>query len=93
MTTDSAKEVHTVPRDAHVLRREASFVYRINEESKAEQVSVITGMGAGNLIEVIGAINAGDQVVTRGAERLTTGMVVDISEEEGGATSSSAAFQ
>ncbi len=93
MPTAAAKEVLTVPRDALVLRREGAFVYRIDAESKAEQVRVITGLGAGNLIEIIGDINAGDRVVTRGAERLNTGMAVDITEDQGGITSGSAAFQ
>ena len=93
MPTAAAKEVLTVPRDALVLRREGAFVYRIDAESKAEQVSVITGMGAGKLIEVIGDINAGDRVVTRGAERLNTGMAVDITEDQGGTTSGAATFQ
>ena len=93
MRTASAKEVLTVPRDALVLRREGSFVFRIDSEMKAEQVSVITGLGAGHLIEVIGDINAGDRVVTRGAERLNTGMIVEISEDRGGTASGTAAIQ
>ena len=93
MPTAAAKEVLTVPRDALVLRREGAFVYRIDDELKAEQVSVITGLGAGKLIEVIGDINAGDRVVTRGAERLSTGMIVQISDERGGTASGTAAIQ
>jgi multidrug efflux pump subunit AcrA (membrane-fusion protein) len=82
-----------VPRDALVLRREGAFVFRIDEELMAEQVGVMTGLGAGNLIEVIGDINAGDMVVTRGGERLATGMRVQISEDRGGATSGTASIQ
>jgi len=93
MPTAAAKEVLTVPRDALVLRREGAFVYRIDDELKAEQVSVITGLGAGKLIEVIGDINAGDRVVTRGAERLSTGMIVQISDDRGGSASGTAAIQ
>jgi len=93
MPTAAAKEVLTVPRDALVLRREGTFVYRIDSEQKAEQVNVITGLGAGSLIEVIGDINAGDRVVTRGAERLNTGMIVEISEDRGGTASGTAAIQ
>ena len=93
MPTAAAKEVLTVPRDALVLRREGAFVYRIDDESKAEQVSVITGLGAGKLIEVIGDINAGDRVVTRGAERLSSGMIVQISDDRGGTASGTAAIQ
>ena len=93
MPTAVAREVLTVPRDALVLRREGAFVYRIDDELKAEQVSVITGLGAGKLIEIIGDIDAGDRVVTRGAERLSTGMMVEISEERGGTASGTAATQ
>jgi len=59
----------------------------------AEQVGVMTGLGAGNLIEVIGGINAGDRVVTRGAERLASGMQVQINEDRGGAAPGTAANQ
>ncbi len=93
MPTAVAKEVLTVPRDALVLRREGVFVYRIDDESKAEQVSVITGLGAGKLIEVIGDLDAGDRVVIRGAERLNTGMMVEISEDTSGTASGTAALQ
>ena len=93
MPTADAKEVLTVPRDALVLRREGAFVFRIDDEMMAEQVGVTTGLGAGKLIEVIGDINAGDRVVTRGAERLNTGMKVQINEDRGGAASGTAAIQ
>lgn len=93
MPTAEAKEVLTVPRDALVLRREGTFVYRIDDELKAEQVNVITGLGAGKLIEVIGDIRPGDRIVVRGAERLNTGATVEISEDFDGAASGTAAFQ
>lgn len=93
MPTGQAKEVLTVPRDALVLRREGSFVYRIDDELVAEQVGVTTGLGAGDLIEVIGDINAGDRIVTRGAERLATGMRVQIKDDRSGTSSGMAAVQ
>jgi RND family efflux transporter MFP subunit len=93
MATAVAREVLTVPRDALVLRREGAFVFRIDDELMAEQVGVATGLGAGNLIEVIGNINAGDRVVTRGAERLADGMRVQISEDRAGTASGTAAIQ
>lgn len=80
MPTANAKEVLTVPRDALILRREGSSVFRINDDMKAEQVNVITGLGAGNLIEVFGDLQEGDRVVIRGAERLNTGMSVNVQE-------------
>jgi len=80
MPTAAAREVMAVPRDALVLRREGTSVFRIKEDMTAEQVSVITGLGAGSLIEVIGDVKPNDRIVIRGAERLGTGMPVSISE-------------
>lgn len=79
MPTSAARDVLAVPRDALVLRREGASVFRINDDMTAEKISVITGLGAGSLIEVIGQIEAGDLIVVRGAERLNDGVPVQIS--------------
>lgn len=76
MPTANAKEVLAVPRDALVLRREGASVFRINDDMTAEQINVITGLGDGSHIEVMGELKAGDRVVTRGAERLNSGDTV-----------------
>jgi len=76
MPTANVKEVLAVPRDALVLRREGASVFRINDDMTAEQISVITGLGDGSHIEVMGELKAGDRVVTRGAERLNSGDTV-----------------
>ena len=82
MPTAVAREVMAVPRDALVLRREGTSVFRIRDDMTAEQVSVITGLGAGSLIEIIGDVRANDKIVIRGAERLSTGMTVSIHEDD-----------
>jgi RND family efflux transporter MFP subunit len=78
MPTADAKEVLAVPRDALVLRREGASIFKVNQDMTVQQVSVITGLGAGSQIEIFGEIQAGDQVVIRGAERLEEGMSVSI---------------
>ncbi len=78
MPTAEAKEVLAVPRDALVLRREGASVFKVNPDMTVQQVSVITGLGAGSQIEIFGELQAGDQVVIRGAERLEEGMSVSI---------------
>jgi len=83
MPTAEVKDVLTVPRDALVLRREGSSVFKVNADMTVEQVNVITGLGDGKHIEVIGALNPGDHVVTRGAERLSTGMTVSSNDGQG----------
>lgn len=73
-----AKEVLAVPRDALVLRREGTSVFRINQENSAEQVQVEVGLGAGEYVAITGDVNVGDKIVVRGAERLRPGQAVQI---------------
>lgn len=65
-----------VPRDALVLRADQSYVYRINDQQKAERIQVEAGATQGELVAVIGALKPGDRVVIRGAERLSDGQSV-----------------
>lgn len=65
-----------IPRDALVLRADHSYVYRVNAESKVERVRVEPGGAQGELVAVVGAIQPGDRVVVRGAERLSDGQSV-----------------
>ena len=75
--TAPARAVTALPRDALVLRRDGTAVYRINEEGIAERVPVTTGIAQGALIEVDG-IAPGDRVVVRGGERLRPGQAVTV---------------
>lgn len=68
----------TVPRDALVLRSNGSFVFRINEENKAEKIAVELGDSAGDLISISGPLAEGDRVAIRGAENLTEGADVKV---------------
>lgn len=73
------RKVLAVPRDALVLRRDGTTVYRIDDEGLAERVPVNTGIAVGELIEVDGIV-PGDKVVIRGGERLRPGQNVTIIE-------------
>ena len=78
MPTAVESAVLAVPRDALILRREGASVFKVLSDNTVEQVYVITGLGAGSHIEIIGDLSPGDRVVIRGAERLSTGMTVNI---------------
>lgn len=71
-----ARQVVAVPRDALVLRRKGVAVFRINADEMAERVAVSTGISQGELIELLGDVNPGDQIVVRGGERLRPGQKV-----------------
>lgn len=75
--TATPRSVVAIHRDALVLRRSGTTVYRILPDNSAEAVVVDTGIAAGELIEVSG-IEPGDRVVTRGGERLRPGQMVQI---------------
>ncbi len=68
----------TVPRDALVLRREGVAVFRLTGKGTAERVPVTVGVADGMLVEVRGALQPGDRVVVRGAERLRPGQPVKV---------------
>jgi RND family efflux transporter MFP subunit len=76
--TSDSREVLTVPRDAIVLRPGGASIFVIDESMQARQVSVSTGMGSGDRVEVSGDVSNGDRVVTRGNERLQPGQSVSI---------------
>ena len=78
--TAQRKTTLAVPRDALVLRREGTFVFRVNADQVAERVPVTTGAGDGDLIEVEGDLSAGDVIVVRGGERLLDGQAVTVIE-------------
>lgn len=75
-----------VPRDALVLRRNGSFVFRINADNKAEQVKVEIGDSSGELVAVHGDLVEGDRVAIRGAENLSEGAEVRILVSETAST-------
>lgn len=90
MPTAAAREVLAVPRDALILRRSGASVFRVRNDQTVEQVNVITGLGAGGHIEVIGELAAGDRIVIRGAERLSSGMPVAIAAGSNGGSGTGA---
>jgi len=74
------RELVAIHRDALVLRGSELFVLRVSDDNTVEKVQVDTGIGLGELVEVIGDVSGGDRVVTRGAERLRSGQTVVVSE-------------
>ncbi len=72
-----------VPRDALVLRREQTIVYRVGEDMAAQAVTVTPGAARGDHISVEGDLQPGDRVIIRGAERLRPGQQVQLAAADG----------
>lgn len=68
------------PRDALVERSGQSYVYKVNEEGVADQVTVQINAVVGLWVGVAGGIAEGDRVIVRGAERLSPGQAVEVIE-------------
>lgn len=79
LPNSAPRELIAIPRDGLVLRGANIFVMRVNADNTVEKVPVKTGIGLGGFVEVIGDINQGDRIVTRGGERLQPGQPVKIS--------------
>jgi len=76
--TSNVRDALVVPRDALVLRPDGISVFVIDQDKKSKQVSVTTGIGTGDKIEVVGDIHDGDTVIVRGNERLGPGQTVNV---------------
>lgn len=80
LPASAAEQVVAVPRDALVLRREGTYVFRISDDNTAERLLVQTGAATGTIVAVSGGIEGGDKVITRGGERLRPGQAVQLQE-------------
>jgi multidrug efflux pump subunit AcrA (membrane-fusion protein) len=67
------------PPSAIAQSTERTFVVRVNADL-AEQVPVQRGISQGDLVEVFGALQAGDVVAKRGSEDLRTGLRVNVAK-------------
>jgi RND family efflux transporter MFP subunit len=67
-----ARPAMYVPRTAVVTTSERTFVVRANN-GKAEWVNVVKGAAEGDLVEVSGALHAGDRVVKRATDEMREG--------------------
>ena len=73
-----------VPKEAIIAGRGATRVVAIVKDSTTGQaiarvVSVERGLEKGNLVEVRGELKVGQQLVTRGKDRIRSGQVVNLS--------------
>jgi len=83
----SGEQTLAIPRDALILRQNGSYVFRINDENKAERIEVNIGDSSGDLIGISGLLAEGDRVAVRGAENLREGAEVRIMMSQSTVTS------
>ena len=69
----ATKMATLVPRDALIVREKETFILTVDENDEAQKINVLVGLGIGERVSVAGNINAGTEVIIRGAERLQSG--------------------
>lgn len=74
--------VKLVPKDAIVEQNRSNFVYVVNDGT-VMPVQVSTGIAYKDLIQIIGPVEMGQLVVTRGNERLRPNQPVTIVDQNG----------
>lgn len=74
----SPREALVVPEIAVQAIRERNFVYRADDQGRAQQVFVTLGARRAGLVEVLDGIAEGDRVVTDGLVRVRPGVALKI---------------
>ncbi len=72
-----ARQALTVPEAAIFLVKDQSFVYVVDGDKKVEQRPIQTGLRLPGVVEVIGGLNEGEQVITRGLLKVRPGAAVE----------------
>jgi len=68
--------VAMVLEEAVLRRAEGSIVFRTGDDNRVERVAVETGTHSAGYVEVVKGLSPGDQVVSRGGDRLSEGQLV-----------------
>jgi len=74
------RELVAIPRDGLVMRGNNIYVMRVNSDNTVEKIEVETGIGLGGFVEIIGKVDQGDRIITRGGERVQPGQAVTIAD-------------
>ncbi|MCC5854256.1 MAG: efflux RND transporter periplasmic adaptor subunit [Idiomarina sp.] len=69
-----------VPEAAVIPIRNEHFVYRINEDSRVEMVTVSVGRRQPGWVEITGGLEEGEQIVVEGVIRVRDGLPVNVVE-------------
>ncbi|QGU00451.1 hypothetical protein SYNTR_1857 [Candidatus Syntrophocurvum alkaliphilum] len=76
INTISADDVLCVPRNAVIPRGGQQVVFIVDEENRARQIEVETGVESSQWIEVLNGMEEGQKVITRGNTLVSDGSLV-----------------
>ncbi len=85
LALDTKRNVLIIPAVAVQRGPTGTFVYLVRDDSTVAVRAVKLGLAQGNDVSIDDGLQAGDKVVTDGAEKLTEGMKVTLRQPNGGA--------
>ena len=66
-----------VPESAMVYDRHGNYVWRLDDEDRAEKIPVTIGLRRNGLVEIVAGIEPGDRVVSAGINKVMAGNLVE----------------
>jgi len=72
-----------VPESAMVYDRHGNYVWRLDDEDRAEKIPVTIGLRRNGLVEIVAGIGPGDRIVSAGINKVMAGNLVDVREPAG----------
>ncbi len=75
---EKSENTIAIPRDALIVKGSNVFLYRVNDELRAEQLTAKVDKIDGQWVSLHNSIKQGDKVIVRGAERIQPGQSVII---------------
>jgi membrane fusion protein (multidrug efflux system) len=72
-----------IPKEAVLQRADGSIIFRLIGEDRVERLRIETGLHRDELVEVRGAVTAGDRIVVRGQTALIDGSAVSLRNADG----------
>lgn len=78
LQVDTLHDAVVIPTAALQMGNEGNFVWTLSEDNKVSKHRVTAGVQDSRQVVISAGLNAGDQVVTDGIDRLTEGMQVEV---------------
>ncbi len=82
--TGPERQTLTIPEAALLQEGETRFVYRLRDDGTVTRVEVRTGLRREGRVEILSGLQAGQQVVREGTQKVLEGAEVRVLADEGG---------
>ncbi len=78
LATEKKENALYIPRNAVVPRGERNVVYVVDEDNRAREREVLTGIESRQIIEILEGLESGEEIITRGNTLVNEGTLVRV---------------